>query len=244
MENNQEIKWGSHEENQPPQDNNKNWDMWDNDADTQQSIPQDTPDNTIVWDTLENDQDFTSEPLEELEENNTSLSIDNLINLDLKASYLGNFNKVEIKNSLYQLNIDNIQALNDLQNSSLKELDDYRFDFSPSPNTALGNIISNIFNIAKQSNSRITSCNVYQVPPGSSVLNLYKNKPKTRFIYFIQADYNSGDVILDFSSLGGPSIKAQDSTTGILSLIPGWVPYRITPNQSELPLIFISGTLD
>ena len=61
------------------------------------------------------------------------------------------------------------------------------------------------------------------------------------YIYFLQASHSSGKVILDFSSLNGPTESVIESSPGILLLLPGWVPYRITKNFSNENMLAIAG---
>ena len=61
------------------------------------------------------------------------------------------------------------------------------------------------------------------------------------FIYFVQSDEASGDIILDFSSMGGPSYSIKKPKNGQLLVIPGWIPYRISKNKTEKDNILITG---
>lgn len=160
-------------------------------------------------------------------------------------SILGKINRISIDTELYQINSNLERVLNDLDNSNLIPLDtDGRFEFSPQKDTDLGNVIRSIVQIANKQGLKITNCFVYKNKPNESSLNVFKGKPKKHFIYFIKGDFNSGDVVLDLSSIGGPSIKVLDSTPNMLNLTPGWVPFSISRNNSDEEFIALVGTLD
>ena len=141
-------------------------------------------------------------------------------------------NKITITPKLYKLNANNLQAVHDILNSNLVLFDhDGRYDFNPSPNTELGNIINSIVKIGLEKNLKIDSCFVYKAKPNESSLNIFKGKPANTFIYHL--DNNSGDIVLDLTSLAGPAIKSHPSEESILAILPGWVPYRIGKNNSN-----------
>ena len=72
---------------------------------------------------------------------------------------------------------------------------------------------------------------------------MIKNIMKFDFIYFLRADKDKGNLILDLSSINGPSVQAFQSSAGILVLIPSWVSYSITRNKSTDDFIAIGGKL-
>ena len=155
---------------------------------------------------------------------------------------IGNFPRINISSKIYHFNSNLSEALKDLDNSDLKKLDeDGRYDFNPKPGTELGNIIKSLVHIGKSHGSRIGNCYIYKSSPKESILNIFKGKPSNSFIYFLQADYDSASVILDLSSIGGPSTQILNSSPNILTLIPGWLPFRISKNNSTREFIAIVG---
>ena len=92
-------------------------------------------------------------------------------------------------------------------------------------------------------NLRIIDCNIVKCSPNESFLNIFSGKPPFNFIYVAQSNGNVGDIILDFSSMGGPSFGMRKYEEGTLILIPGWVPYRISKNDSQQDHILITGIL-
>jgi hypothetical protein len=161
------------------------------------------------------------------------------------SSYLGEVNKFQISNHLYHFNIDNSQTVKDLKNLNLVVLnDDCKFDFNPEQNTSLGKVIENIVKVSSQKQLKIKECFLYKVPNNHSILNIFESKTKYSFIYILQSNNEGGDIILDLSSIGGPSIPLKNPPEGILNILPGWIPYKVSKNNSNKELIFIAGTLN
>lgn len=227
-QNNQNLNWGTII---PPDEQNSG---------------QNDSSQTLNWvDTSVNNQN----------ENNSNNSKENLptppeIQLSFSTvkkdySFLGSIPKLEVKNDVYILNNNNDQAINDLNNLNLVSRDnDNAFDFSPKENTELGNIIQSIVKISIEQKGKVSNCFILKNKPGESTLNIFRGKPTKSFIYFLQGDTNSGDIILDLSSLGGPSGKLIDTKPGVLCTFPGWIPYSVSKNNSNTEFIAIVGTLE
>ena len=123
--------------------------------------------------------------------------------------------------------------------------EDGRFDFSPQENSELGKVIQSIIKIGvnEHHNARILDCSVIKTEPKESFLNIFSAKPRLQFLYFAQTDQNSGDIVLDFSTLGGPSFNITKPENGTLIIFPGWIPFRVSKNNSLNDQIIISGYL-
>ena len=146
---------------------------------------------------------------------------------------------------LFHLSFNTSQVLEELSSLSLNPIgNDGLFQTTFNPQTQLGDIISSIGNLAKSKGLELTSILVKKLKPSESSLNIINGNPKNNFILFIQGDHNSGEIILDLSSIGGPSSKVLDTTPNHLTLLPGWLPYRITKNQSQEDLLVIAGSFD
>jgi hypothetical protein len=158
---------------------------------------------------------------------------------------LGKFSRISVDTEVFQLNSNLDKALEDLNQLELTPLgNDGRYDFSPKENTELGNIIGSLVEISAMQNLKINNCYIYKNLPSEASLNIFKGKPQKHFIFFLKGNYNSGDVVLDLSPIGGPSVKAIDASSNILTFIPGWVPFSISRNMSDEEFIAIIGTLD
>ena len=191
------------------------------------------------------------QPIEELDltineiQNPISNNTDNKITPQTSFSYLGEVSKLQISNHLYQLDFNTSQSILELNNINLTKLnDDCKFDFNPKPNTSLGKIIENIVKISIKKQLKIKECFLYKVPKDHSILNIFNSKSKNTFIYCIQSNNKGGNIILNLSSIGGPSVPIVTSPEGILNIIPGWIPCSISKNTSNKELIFIAGNLD
>jgi hypothetical protein len=158
-------------------------------------------------------------------------------------SFLGSTSIIDIKSELYQLNVDIKKATKDLEDSELTLINnDNKYDFSPKENTELGNVIANLVSIFKSKSSKINNCHIIINKPGQSSLLTDKTQRGYKFIYFLQADYISGDVQIDLSSVNGPTTRIIDSSPNILAIVPGWVNINITKNNSQKDLIAVVGT--
>ena len=82
---------------------------------------------------------------------------------------------------------------------------------------------------------------LYKNEPKESTINVARGECIYNYIYFLQGSHKSGNVILDFSSINGPSEQVIQSSPGILLLLPGWVPYSITKNMSNEDMIAVAG---
>lgn len=92
-------------------------------------------------------------------------------------------------------------------------------------------------------NLRIIDCNVIKCGPNESFLNIFSGKLPFNFLYVAQSNNDVGEIVLDFSAMGGPSFNTRKYEEGSLILIPGWVPYRISKNNSQQDHILIAGML-
>lgn len=242
---NQNIQWENWEEQ--PQENNEqpqsNWGEQPQENNEQPQVnwgeqpPQEQPQQQVNWG--EQPQQPNNSPETEITQDLSS--VEELTQKEF--SYLGGIDLFKIKNELYYLNFNSSLLLEELNPSNLKAIDnDGLFSPTITTNTELSKIISNISKIGNLKGLKLDSCLVKKLSPSESSLNLFKGKPLYNFIVFIQGYHNSGEVILDLSSLGGPSQKLLDTTPNHLSIIPGWIPYSITKNNSENELIALIGS--
>ena len=209
--------WGEHpQQEQPPRD-------WSTPPQQEQPFDDNKSEEPIL----------TNEELVEYELNQF---------IDDNSTFLGNTSNITISTDLYQINIDNQSLLEEILKSNLDSLGDNRFRINLESNTKLEELLSLINLIGKKQGLKLSNFNLYKVPSGESVLNIFKGKPKKNFVYFVKCDYYSGDVIIDLSSIGGPSTKSLTTSQSILSIIPGWVPFRISKNESKNEFIAIAGS--
>jgi hypothetical protein len=254
MENNKFTwgEWENNEENKSPEGNTINW----GDENVEENkTPEENPLNWGVYEPEKNTLNWGDENVEEIKgkEDSFFTSEEESIkppslepNLPSKLySALGSIPRIEVKNNLYQLYIDNVKAISDLRSLDLtpRKGDDGRYDFDPKTNTELGKIIESIVSIAIRENLRVTDCTVIINKVNESVLNIFRGKPTKSFIYILQGNNQSGDIVLDLASMGGPATKLIDNYPGLLSVFDGWVPFHISKNNSDDDLIIIAGTL-
>ena len=268
MENNKEFTWNEWkdlEENEnPTTTSNLSWDNsstsetttdqpslnWDEteieveETPNQSLDPETTTDQpSLNWDETKIEVEET--PNQSPPDENITLPSLNPENTNKPYSALGSIPRIEIKNELYQLYIDNEKAIKELKSLDLtpRKGDEGRYDFDPKVDTELGNIIQSIVNIGFKDNLKVTDCNVIVNKVNESVLNIFRGKPTKSFLYILQGNNQSGDIILDLASMGGPSTKLIDNNPGFLSIFDGWVPFHISKNNSDDDLIIITGTL-
>lgn len=244
------------------ENSNINWD-WDNPSEEQQlnqNIDNQTP-PTLDWGESPNPEETTTNPEEvnvnwsdanstpakqvefSTEENIISQEDLDNNNLERTFSFLGNVPSNIINTKLWYVNKSNQEILTDLNLNNLELLNkDCKYQLDLQPNTSLADLMVSISKIGLKSGLKLNNAFLYRLKPNESSINIFKGNPKAHFIYFIQGNHDSGEVILDLSSIGGPSNKLLDSTPGILSIFDGWVPYRISKNTSDGDLIAIAGT--
>ena len=163
-------------------------------------------------------------------------------NWERHYSFLGKLPKVPIDILLFKLDYNNENITNEIVNSGFEPVDkDNRYKIHYQGNSELTKVLNSIKNIGDLRGFDLHHSYLYKNSPNESVLNIAKGQCIYNYIYFTQAEYNSGDVILDFSALNGPSEKILENSPGILALIPGWVPYRISKNSSTKDMIAIGG---
>lgn len=159
-------------------------------------------------------------------------------------NFLGNIRNIDIFTSLYQINQSPQDVLSDIDLNNLTPLDsDGRYKISSSPNSYLTQALASIKLLCQERNLEMTNFFLYKNSPKESSLNIFKGNPSNHFIYILQANHDSGDVVIDLSSINGPSTKVLDPTPGMLTILPGWAPYRISKNLSSQDFIAIGGTL-
>ncbi len=244
--------WGT-EENSPVNWDNQNIDNAQNTNDVQNE---------------NNEWEFNSEP--ELKEEwtfdtrvDTALPTDNEQSLeqpdlgtnetDRKHTRLGMVQNVNIRPTLWKLNYDNSKILEEINSANLEPLgkgpagkanEDGIFKLETGPGTALSELLEGIQDIAKRQMKELSNVFIYKNGPRESTLNLFTGNPKNNFIYFVEGDFNTGDVVIDFSSLKGPTNRITESTPGIFIELEGWVPFRITKNLSDKNLVAIGGSFN
>lgn len=241
MENKEvKIDWGTwnnpktttHE--QPTSTPPKSWNDLQPDYSSEQETPIETPQETPQEESVKWDDFKKGEVFQTWEHNDPT-----------KYSYLGVTKAIELSPELYMFYHDNKKACADIDLDNLKPLDDDgRFKVESLPNSELSQILGSIQNIATDKGLNLDMFFLIKNVPDSSSINIFKGKPKMNFIYVLQGDKNSGNIVLDLSSLGGPSQKVMDTSNGMLLLFEGWIPYRITRNLSQINLLTIAGSLN
>ena len=169
------------------------------------------------------------------------LELDNN-NWERKISLIGLLPKLSIEALIYKFNYDDTKAISQLDLSTLKKInEDGKYKIPLQINNELNNILTGIKNIGENRGMRLVHSYLYKNSPNESSINISKGECIYNYIYFLQADYSSGNVLLDFSSLNGPTEQVIESSTGFLLLLPGWVPYRITKNLSNADMVAMAG---
>ena len=256
MENNS-VNWGdSTEESQPNNQLKLNWGEGESnpednipDFDWGESNKETTVDIGENW----GDPDTTESDTTDLESNQVEFSTEeNIISqedldndhLERFFNFIGNVPSIVLNTKLWYVNAQNEQILSeniDLNNlTSLDNDSKYQLDFHP--NTPLADLMVSISKTGLRSGLKLNNAFLYKLKPYESAVNVFKGNPKAHFIYFLQANYNAGEIILDLSAINGPSARLLDSTPGMLAIFDGWVPYRISKNTSDKDLIAIAGT--
>lgn len=161
---------------------------------------------------------------------------------ETKTSILGLLPKLKIEALLYQFNYNNELATKEIIDSGFNNLDnDGKYKINYQHNTELANILGAIKNIGESRGMKLQHSYLYKNEPKESSINIARGECIYNYIYFLQGDYNSGNIVLDFSAINGPSEQVIQSTPGILLLLPGWVPYSITKNLSNTDMIAVAG---
>ena len=238
------LDWGT--DNTSEIDNN-------NTLDTEDSVntPNWGTDNTSEMD-LETQNDFDNfsqqqnQEFENPDEENNTFDVNTPENFEKKYSFLGAVTRIKVDTLQYKFDYDNEKATIEVHNFPLTQLDqDGKFQLNLNENTPeLNNIISGIKEVAFDMGLNINHAYLYKNFPKESTINMSKtNNSKFDFVYFLKADKDKGNLILDLSSINGPSVQAFQSSSGILVLIPSWVSYSITRNNSTDDFVAIGGKL-
>lgn len=196
----------------------------------QQSEPQSFP-----WDNQPQETEPQQPPTQEQPQN-----------IDEKYSMLGRFPKLSIDTDAYLLGFDENALIGELASTTPKATNEkgkFLIDFSQGAN--LQNLTTTLNQIASNNyNAKLDNCFVYKLNNGESLSNITSNKSSYSFIYYLQANSSNSKVLLDLSSISGPTIPQSDPATGILNIFPGWVPYSLSNNTSSQELIAIAGTFN
>ena len=161
---------------------------------------------------------------------------------EAKTSILGLLPKLKVEALLYQFQYNNKLAVEEIIRSGFDSLDsDGRYKINYQPNTELANILGAIKDIGKSRGMKLQHSYLYKNEPKESTINVARGECIYNYIYFLQGSSQSGNAILDFSSINGPTEQVIQSSPGVLVLLPGWVPYSITKNQSNQDMIAIAG---
>jgi hypothetical protein len=235
----------------PKEDNQFEWGEWDDNSQDNTPEENNAPKNDkqldIQWGDEDTPWDNNSQENKGDEQFNWGDGNENEVNIDNDNlfSLIGKTSELYYNGYLYNLNCDNNKIKDELKTIPLniKEKDG-RFDFSPTPDSELGKLIECILKMsADEHNLRIIDCNVIKCGPNESFLNIFSGKLPFNFLYVAQSNNDVGEIVLDFSAMGGPSFNTRKYEEGSLILIPGWVPYRISKNNSQQDHILIAGML-
>ena len=229
-----QINWGEQSQQEQPQENIN---TWGEQPQHNQNFPQSDSSDISFPET------DTNQPQGYLEEfpNYDDVESENYIKT---TSYLGEISKINVGIKVWKLNHDVQQIQNELLKSPPKLIgNDGRYILDPTSNTELANVLISIRKAGESQGLNLQHCFLQKNQPQESHLNIVKFTPNFHFIYFINASYNSGEVILNLSSINGPVVKAIDASSNLLIMIPGWVPYSISKNVSNENMIAITGTL-
>ena len=163
---------------------------------------------------------------------------------EMKTSLLGLLPKLKIESLVYKVDYSNEQVTQDLLNNNLTPVDnDGKYALKPQEGTELNKVLFAIKNIAETRGMKVKHSFVYKNSPNESSINISRGECRYNYLYFSQASFDSGDVVLDLSAINGPSEQLLQASPGLLLLLPGWVPYRITRNKSNQDMIAIGGRL-
>ena len=228
-----QVNWGEQSQEKQPQ---QGWGEQSQEKQPQQGWGEQSQENTPAW----NWEDQNKDPLNL----NTPSDFSELNPQDWekKTSVLGLLPKLSIEALLYKFNYNDSEATSMIDLNSLESLDnDGRYKINFQNNNELINILTAIKSIGESRGLKLQHSFLYKNSPNESSINISRGECQYNYIYFLKANHNSGDVVLDFSAINGPSEKVIDSSTGILLLLPGWVPYSISKNQSTEDMIAIGG---
>ena len=238
--------WGEQPQQGQPQGSNEQQQGWgEQPQQAQQPIlnweePQQLPlqvdkENNSSWDWKEENMEPTQSSPEDFQD----LDQDNW---KRNHSFLGLLPKLKIESLVYKFDYDNKNILNEITNSGFEPLDkDNKFKIKYKEGTELSNVLKSIKYIGDERNLSLQHSFLYKNAPNESIINIARGECVYNYIYFIQASHNSGQVVLDLSSLNGPAEQVLEASTGILVLLPGWVPYRISKNESSQDMVAIAG---
>ena len=236
-----QTNWGEKQQ----QENIPTWGEQPQQEQPQQEQPQQNWGEQLPQENHNEEWDWEENSMDPLNTNTPSdfseLKVDDW---EKKTSVLGLLPKLKIEALLYKFNYDDHKAVSGIDLDNLESLDNdgrYKIDFQN--NNELIDILTAIKNIGESRGLKLQHSYLYKNTPNESIINISRGECQYNYIYFLKASYNSGDVVLDFSAINGPSEKVIDSSTGLLLLLPGWVPYSITKNQSTEDMVAISGRL-
>jgi len=176
----------------------------------------------------------------EIKENNIPKEEDDILNNII--TYEGQTNELYFNMELFTIKADNSKIIDEINQLDLQETkDEGRFTYNPLPNTESGNLIHNLVKLGIKRNLKFIDSTILKTNPNESILNTLAYKPAFNFIYYVKSNDQSGKIIVDFGSIGGPSYGLRKPADGQLLIIPGWVPFRISKNNSNEPQILIAG---
>jgi hypothetical protein len=243
-----QANWGEQPQQQQPQQQ-QNW------GEQPQQQPQQQQPNwdgqTINWEEQNNNIDTPSDGdvqewiSESPSDENTGYDFQDTTDVEgwnSQVSLLGLLPKLKVEALLYKINKNNELAIKEIEDAGYEKLDkDGRHQIKYRPNTELSEILSIIKNVGENRGMKLLHSFLYKNEPKESTINIARGECKYNYIYFLQGDYKSGEVVLDFSAINGPSEQVIETTPGILLMLPGWVPYSISKNESEKDMIAIAG---
>ena len=191
---------------------------------------------TFNWEKETSDETIESPSTMGVESSSPNIDTDEFFN------FLGSTNELYFNGFLFDIKVDNFKLLEEVNSQDLQLMEeDGRYSFNPTQDSELGKLVHALVKIGVNHNTKIVDCSIIKTQPSESFLNIFKGKPQFNFIYFAQSDETSGDIVIDFSTMGGPSYNIDKPSSQQLLLLPGWIPYRISKNKYESDNILITG---
>ena len=230
---NQNIEWQNWEEQPQQQENIPNWgeqpQQQENINDWGEQQPPEQPEQS--WGN-QPQQDISQSDFLDLNEKGW----------ENKTTILGLLPKLKIEVLLYKFNYNDNLAVEEIINNGFNKInEDGKYKINYKENTELSNILIAIKGIGESRGMKLQHSYLYKNSPKESSINISKGECIYNYLYFLQGNPQSGDVVLDFSAINGPSEQVIQTTPGILLLLPGWVPYSITKNLSGGDMVAVAG---
>lgn len=154
---------------------------------------------------------------------------------------IGNVIHSSIQGEVYEIIGDYGVVCKEFETLPLNLIENDIYDFSPQSNTAIGNLIKSLVHVFSSRNLKIQSCNILKTEKTLSLFDNYNGDKN--FILPLITNLSNDKLTLDLLSTQDTPLYNSALNKGILNILEGSIPYKLTRLNLQESVLCIVGDL-